>query len=199
MAKTALITGITGQDGSYLAEFLLEKGYSVVGMVRRSSTVNFTRIEHIQDDITIVSGDLLDQGSLMALLREYRPTEVYNLAAQSFVPTSWQQPVFTGEVTALGVTPSHVQAALRANNYLAAVGSTKGSMVTVNLTANTDLRSAQEFRDLVVRQQGNTLIRLGDVADVVLGAEDYDQDVRFGGKSATFMPKPLGRSVSNAG
>ncbi len=101
---TALITGVTGQDGSYLAEFLLEKGYHVIGMVRRSSTVNFTRIEHIQDDITIVSGDLLDQGSLMSLLREYRPTEVYNLAAQSFVPTSWQQPVFTGEVTALGVT-----------------------------------------------------------------------------------------------
>ena len=101
---TALITGVTGQDGSYLAEFLLEKGYHVIGMVRRSSTVNFTRIEHIQEDITIVSGDLLDQGSLMALLREYRPTEVYNLAAQSFVPTSWQQPVFTGEVTALGVT-----------------------------------------------------------------------------------------------
>ncbi|HUM35371.1 MAG TPA: GDP-mannose 4,6-dehydratase [Anaerolineae bacterium] len=101
---TALITGVTGQDGSYLAEFLLEKGYHVIGMVRRSSTVNFTRIEHIQDDITLVSGDLLDQGSLMALLREYRPTEIYNLAAQSFVPTSWQQPVFTGEVTALGVT-----------------------------------------------------------------------------------------------
>ncbi len=102
--RTALITGVTGQDGSYLAELLLAKGYQVIGMVRRSSTVNFTRIEHIQDDITIVSGDLLDQGSLMALLREYRPTEVYNLAAQSFVPTSWQQPVFTGEVTALGVT-----------------------------------------------------------------------------------------------
>ena len=102
--RTALITGVTGQDGSYLAEFLLAKGYQVIGMVRRSSTENFTRIEHIQDDITIVSGDLLDQGSLMSLLREYHPTEVYNLAAQSFVPTSWQQPVFTGEVTALGVT-----------------------------------------------------------------------------------------------
>ena len=101
---TALITGITGQDGSYLAEFLLEKGYHVIGMVRRSSTVNFTRIEDIQDRITLVSGDLLDQGSLMALLREHQPTEVYNLAAHSFVPTSWQQPVFTGEVTALGVT-----------------------------------------------------------------------------------------------
>ncbi len=101
---TALITGITGQDGSYLAEFLLEKGYTVIGMVRRSSTVNFTRIEEIQDKLTLVSGDLLDQGSLMTLLREHQPTEVYNLAAQSFVPTSWQQPVFTGEVTALGVT-----------------------------------------------------------------------------------------------
>ncbi len=102
--RTALVTGVTGQDGSYLAEFLLQKGYHVVGMVRRSSTENFTRIEHIQDDITLVSGDLLDQGSLISLLREYRPAEVYNLAAQSFVPASWQQPVFTGEVTALGVT-----------------------------------------------------------------------------------------------
>ncbi len=100
----ALITGITGQDGSYLAEFLLEKGYEVFGMVRRTSTVNFSRIQHIQDKITLVSGDLLDQGSLIAILREYEPDEVYNLAAQSFVPTSWEQPVFTGEVTALGVT-----------------------------------------------------------------------------------------------
>ncbi len=101
---TALITGITGQDGSYLAEFLLEKGYHVVGMVRRTSTVNFDRIKHIQDRITLVPGDLLDQMSLVDLLQEYRPQEVYNLAAQSFVPTSWKQPVFTGEVTALGVT-----------------------------------------------------------------------------------------------
>ncbi len=100
----ALITGITGQDGSYLAEFLLEKGYEVLGMVRRTSTVNFSRIQHIQDKITLVSGDLLDQGSLIAILRDYQPDEVYNLAAQSFVPTSWEQPVFTGEVTALGVT-----------------------------------------------------------------------------------------------
>lgn len=101
---TALITGITGQDGSYLAEFLLEKGYHVVGMVRRTSTVNFDRIKHIQDQITLVPGDLLDQMSLVDLLQEYHPQEVYNLAAQSFVPTSWKQPVFTGEVTALGVT-----------------------------------------------------------------------------------------------
>jgi GDPmannose 4,6-dehydratase len=101
---TALITGITGQDGSYLAEFLLEQGYQVVGMVRRSSTVTFERIEHIQDQIEIVPGDLLDQMSIVDALREYQPQEVYNLAAQSFVPTSWQQPVFTGEATALGVT-----------------------------------------------------------------------------------------------
>ena len=100
----ALITGITGQDGSYLAEFLLEKGYDIVGMVRRTSTVNFSRIQHIQDRLTLVSGDLLDQGSLISILQEHQPDEIYNLAAQSFVPTSWEQPVFTGEVTALGVT-----------------------------------------------------------------------------------------------
>ena len=101
---TALITGITGQDGSYLAEFLLEQGYKVVGIVRRSSTVNFQRIEHIQDRVTLIPGDLLDQMSLVDALREHKPQEVYNLAAQSFVPTSWRQPVFTGEATALGVT-----------------------------------------------------------------------------------------------
>jgi len=102
--KTALITGITGQDGSYLAEFLLERGYQVVGMVRRSSTVNFQRIEHIQDRLVLAPGDLLDQMSLVDALRDHSPQEVYNLAAQSFVPTSWHQPVFTGEATALGVT-----------------------------------------------------------------------------------------------
>ncbi|HOG48109.1 MAG TPA: GDP-mannose 4,6-dehydratase [Anaerolineae bacterium] len=102
--KKALITGITGQDGSYLAEFLLDKGYDVVGMVRRTSTLNFERIRHIQDRLTLVQGDLLDQVSLIDILKEHRPTEVYNLAAQSFVPTSWQQPVLTGEFTALGVT-----------------------------------------------------------------------------------------------
>lgn len=100
----ALITGITGQDGSYLAEFLLSKGYDVVGMVRRTSTINFSRIQHIQDDLELVPGDLLDQGSLMTLISEFQPDEVYNLAAQSFVPTSWNQPVFTGNVTGLGVT-----------------------------------------------------------------------------------------------
>ncbi|MFQ5575445.1 MAG: GDP-mannose 4,6-dehydratase [Anaerolineae bacterium] len=102
--KTALITGITGQDGSYLAEFLLEQGYRVVGMVRRTSTINFDRLAHFQDDIHIVQGDLLDQMSLVGILRETQPDEVYNLAAQSFVPTSFSQPVLTGEFTALGVT-----------------------------------------------------------------------------------------------
>ena len=100
----ALITGITGQDGSYLAEFLLEHGYEVIGMVRRTSTTNFDRIRDFQDRVTIVQGDLLDQVSLINLLQEHRPEEVYNLAAQSFVPTSFTQPVLTGEFTALGVT-----------------------------------------------------------------------------------------------
>jgi len=104
MTKKALVTGVTGQDGSYLAEFLLEKGYEVIGMVRRTSTVNFERIKHIQDQITLAPGDLMDQVSIIDILREHCPDEVYNLAAQSFVPISWSQPVLTGEVTALGVT-----------------------------------------------------------------------------------------------
>lgn len=102
--KTALITGITGQDGSYLAELLLEKGYKVYGLVRRSSTVTFERIQHIQDRIEFLSGDLTDQNSLYYALEQSNPDEVYNLAAQSFVQTSWTQPVLTGDVTALGVT-----------------------------------------------------------------------------------------------
>jgi GDPmannose 4,6-dehydratase len=102
--KRALITGITGQDGSYLAEWLLSEGYEVVGMVRRSSTLNFERIAHIQDRLTLASADVLDEVSMIEVLREHRPSEVYNLAAQSFVQTSWGQPVLTGEVTALGVT-----------------------------------------------------------------------------------------------
>lgn len=102
--KKALITGITGQDGSYLADFLLEKGYEVYGMVRRSSTENFERIEHIKDRITFYQADLLDFSSLIEMIDEIRPDEVYNLAAQSFVPTSWKQPILTGEFTALGVT-----------------------------------------------------------------------------------------------
>ncbi len=100
--RRAVVTGITGQDGSYLAELLLERGYDVVGVVRRSSTVSFERIAHIQDRLTLVPGDLLDQGSLLSIIAEHRPTEVYNLAAQSFVMTSFSQPVLTGDVTALG-------------------------------------------------------------------------------------------------
>ena len=103
-SKRVLITGITGQDGSYLAEFLLGKGYTVYGMVRRASTENFERIRSIKSRISLVQGDLLDQLSLIRILEEVQPDEVYNLAAQSFVPTSWQQPVLTGEFTALGVT-----------------------------------------------------------------------------------------------
>ncbi len=104
MKKKALITGVTGQDGSYLAEYLLEQGYEVIGMVRRTSTINFERIIDIQDKITLAQGDLLDPSSLVDILREHRPIEVYNLAAQSFIPTSFKQPVLTGEFTALGVT-----------------------------------------------------------------------------------------------
>ena len=101
--RRALITGITGQDGSYLAELLLEKDYEVFGLVRRSSTVNFERIHHIQDDLRLLSGDLLDQNSLMFALQASQPHEVYNLGAQSFVPASWEQPLLTGEITGLGV------------------------------------------------------------------------------------------------
>jgi GDPmannose 4,6-dehydratase len=104
MTRRALITGITGQDGSYLAELLLQKGYEVIGMVRRTSTVNFERIAHIQDRVTFAPADLLDEISLIETLREFQPHEVYNLAAQSFVQTSFRQPVLTGETTALGVT-----------------------------------------------------------------------------------------------
>jgi GDPmannose 4,6-dehydratase len=104
MSKRALITGITGQDGSYLAELLLAKGYHVIGMVRRSSTLNFERIGHLQDDLELVPGDLLDEVSMIHIMRDHKPDEVYNLAAQSFVQTSFGQPVLTGETTALGVT-----------------------------------------------------------------------------------------------
>lgn len=104
MAKNALITGITGQDGSYLAEFLLDKGYNVFGMVRRSSTENFERIEHIKDRVKLIQADLLDQMSLITAIEESNPDEIFNLAAQSFVPTSWTKPILTGEFTALGVT-----------------------------------------------------------------------------------------------
>ena len=114
MSKRALITGITGQDGSYLAELLLAKGYEVYGLIRRTSTTNFERIKHIQDQLTLIQADLTDLTSLIYALRESEPEEVYNLAAQSFVPTSWSQPVLTGDVTALGVT--RMLDALRAVN-----------------------------------------------------------------------------------
>ncbi|GAB4494935.1 MAG: GDP-mannose 4,6-dehydratase [Anaerolineales bacterium] len=137
---TALITGVTGQDGSYLAELLLEKGYEVYGMVRRSSTVTFERISHIQDDITIIQGDLHDQSSLVDIMERYRPDEVYNLAAQSFVPTSWNQPVLTGEVTALGVT--RILEAIRMVNpkarfYQASSSEMFGKVLEVPQTENT--------------------------------------------------------------
>ncbi|HPP86372.1 MAG TPA: GDP-mannose 4,6-dehydratase [bacterium] len=102
--KRAIITGITGQDGSYLAEFLLEKGYEVYGLQRRSSTLNLDRILHFKERITLISGDLLDQSSLINVIKDIQPDEIYNLGAQSFVPTSWNQPLLTGEITALGVT-----------------------------------------------------------------------------------------------
>ncbi|MCP5047726.1 MAG: GDP-mannose 4,6-dehydratase [bacterium] len=114
MAKKALITGITGQDGSYLAEFLLDQGYEVTGMVRRSSTEKFERIEHIKDRINIQQADLLDQYSIIKLINEVQPDEIYNLAAMSFVPTSWNQPVLTAEFTAIGVT--RMLEAIRATN-----------------------------------------------------------------------------------
>lgn len=137
---TALITGVTGQDGSYLAEFLLERGYRVVGMVRRTSTLNFHRIAHIQDKLDLVPGDLSDQISLIRILEEYKPDEVYNLAAQSFVQTSWNQPVFTGDVTALGVT--RVLDAIRIVNpkirmYQASSSEMFGKVVQVPQSENT--------------------------------------------------------------
>ncbi|MGA8534209.1 MAG: GDP-mannose 4,6-dehydratase [Candidatus Tumulicola sp.] len=140
MQKTALITGITGQDGSYLAELLLEKGYRVVGMTRRTSTEVHERIEHIVDDIEIVSGDLLDQTSMTSIVNDVRPDEFYNLAAQSFVPTSWNQPVLTGEFTALGVTRAleairHISPSIRF--YQASSSEMFGKVVEVPQTEST--------------------------------------------------------------
>jgi GDPmannose 4,6-dehydratase len=138
--KRALVTGITGQDGSYLAELLLDRGYEVIGVVRRSSTVNFERIAHIQDRLTLVPGDLLDQGSLVAIIAEHRPGEVYNLAAQSFVLTSFTQPVLTGDVTALGAvrmleTIRHVDPDIRF--YQASSSEMFGKVVEVPQTERT--------------------------------------------------------------
>lgn len=140
MSKKALITGITGQDGSYLAEFLLEKGYEVFGMVRRSSTEQFNRIDHIKDRIHIKQADLLDQFSIVKLLEEVQPDEVYNLAAMSFVPTSWNQPILTAEFTAVGVT--RMLEALRAFNprirfYQASSSEMFGKVKEIPQTENT--------------------------------------------------------------
>ncbi len=140
MQKTALITGITGQDGSYLAEFLLDKGYRVVGMTRRTSTEVHERIEHIVENIEIVSGDLLDQTSMTSIVNDVRPDEFYNLAAQSFVPASWTQPVLTGEFTALGVTRAleavrHVDQSIRF--YQASSSEMFGKVVEVPQTETT--------------------------------------------------------------
>ena len=138
--KKALITGITGQDGSYLADLLLEKGYDVYGMVRRSSTETFDRISHIKNDITLVQADLLDQLSLIKIMETVQPNEVYNLAAMSFVPTSWSQPVLTGEFTAIGVT--RVLEAVRlvcpkARFYQASSSEMFGKVIEVPQTENT--------------------------------------------------------------
>jgi GDPmannose 4,6-dehydratase len=140
LKKTALITGITGQDGSYLAELLLGKGYHVVGMTRRTSTEVHERIEHIVGDIEIISGDLLDQSSMTSIVRDVRPSEIYNLAAQSFVPASWSQPVLTGEFTALGVTRvleavRHVDPSIRF--YQASSSEMFGKVVEVPQTETT--------------------------------------------------------------
>ncbi len=138
----ALITGITGQDGSYLAELLLKKGYKVYGMVRRASTENFERINHIKDDITLVQGDLLDDHSLIQLMEETTPDEIYNLAAMSFVPTSWTQPILTGEFTGLGVTrvlEAMRRAAPKAKFYQASSSEMYGKVQEMPQTEKTPL------------------------------------------------------------
>src|SRR5215218_9885488 len=138
--KTALITGITGQDGSYLAEFLLEKGYRVVGVVRRSSTTPYERIAHLVDRVELLSADLLDQTSLTDVVHDTQPDEIYNLAAQSFVKASWTQPVLTGEFTALGVTrmlEAMKKAAPKARFYQASSSEQFGKVVETPQTEST--------------------------------------------------------------
>jgi GDPmannose 4,6-dehydratase len=146
--RRALITGITGQDGSYLAELLLDRGYDVVGVVRRSSTLNFERIGHVQDRLTLVAGDLLDQGSLISAVAEHRPDEVYNLAAQSFVMTSFGQPVLTGDVTALGAVRMleavrHVDPEIRF--YQASSSEMFGKVAEVPQTESTPFRPRSPY------------------------------------------------------
>ena len=165
---TALITGITGQDGSYLAELLLKKGYRVIGVARRSSTVSTERIKHILDDITVVQGDLQDQGSLLSLLEEFSPTEVYNLAAQSFVPTSWNQPALTGDVTALGV--ARLLEAIRFNMF-----------ATSGILFNHE--SPRRGLEFVTRKISDAVakIKLGKAKELRLGNLEAQRDWGFAG------------------
>ncbi len=183
---TALITGITGQDGSYLAELLLSKGYRVVGVARRSSTVTYERIEHLLDDITVVQGDLHDQGSLLALLEEYKPTEVYNLAAQSFVPTSWNQPALTGEITALGVT--RMLEAIRFVNpkirfYQASSSEMFGKVVEVPQCETTSFYPRSPY--------GVARIKLGRAKGLRLGNLESQRDWGFAGDYVDAMWRML--------
>ena len=164
--KTALVTGITGQDGSYLAELLLEKGYRVVGMTRRTSTEVHERIEHIVDDVEIVSGDLLDQSSITSIVSDVAPDEIYNLAAQSFVPASWSQPVLTGEFTALGVT--RVLEAIRQVNpsirfYQASSSEMFGNAVEIAAERDDGVLSAQSLR----RRKGLRPLDHGQLSRIV--------------------------------
>ena len=142
--RRALITGITGQDGSYLAELLLEKGYDVFGMTRRASTENVDRIAHLVDRVNLVQGDLLDPPSLVSALRTAEPHEVYNLAAQSFVPTSWRQPVLTAEFTAIGVT--RILEAVRAVDPEIRRGLARAALRAAGLSSLREVRRGMENR-----------------------------------------------------
>src|SRR3972149_3289073 len=175
MAKRALITGVTGQDGSYLAEFLLKKGYKVYGLTRRTSTINFERIKDIEDKIKLIQGDLLDQSSLASALLETQPDEVYNLAAQSYVKTSWNQPVLTGEFTALGVT--RILEAIRTVNYRESYGIFACSGMLFN---HESPRRGLEF---VTRKISYAVARisLGKQKKLELGNLDAKRDWGFAG------------------
>jgi GDPmannose 4,6-dehydratase len=209
---TALITGITGQDGSYLAELLLTKGYRVVGMVRRSSTINFGRIAHIQDQLELVTGDLLDEVSIINALRDHQPEELYNLAAQSFVQTSFGQPVLTGEITGLGVT--RVLDAVRIVNpeiklyqfYPRSpygVAKVYGHWMTVNYRESYGLHassgilfnheSPRRGLEFVTRKisHGVAQIKLGNQTELRLGNLDAHRDWGFAGDYVDVMWRML--------
>ena len=206
MTKRALITGITGQDGSYLAELLLDEGYEVIGMVRRSSTVTFERIAHLQDRIATVPGDLLDQASMIDLLRTHRPDEVYNLAAQSFVQTSFSQPVLTGDVTGIRfyqasssemfgkvveVPQSEDTPFYPRSPY--GVAKMYGHWITVNYRESYDLHassgilfnheSPRRGLEFVTRKISNTVakIKLGQATELRLGNLEAKRDWGFAG------------------